>query len=162
MESGQHVPEAAAAERSPARCQAGTLARVISPPLLHDVHCVFRPICIHWSWRRRCVLPSILGITLITWLAWLVWPSRSRRIAWVWARRTTRLLCIGWVRGSWTRARVRWRIFVVHVGCRICPYSDNQVEPSAHTGLVAKVKAPKAKSTFFFFSFQIELNMNLG
>lgn len=39
MESGQHVPEAAAAERSPARCQAGTLARVISPPLLHDVHC---------------------------------------------------------------------------------------------------------------------------
>lgn len=42
------------------------------------------------------------------------------------------------------------------------PYSDNQVEPSAHTGLVAKVKAPKAKSTFFFFSFQIELNMNLG
>lgn len=39
MESGQHVPEAAAAERGPACRQAGALARVISPPLLHDVHC---------------------------------------------------------------------------------------------------------------------------
>lgn len=37
--SGQHVPEAAAAERSPARRQAGALARVVPPPLLHDVHC---------------------------------------------------------------------------------------------------------------------------
>lgn len=31
------------------------------------------------------------------------------------------------------------------------PYLDTQDEPSAHTGLAAKVKAPKAKSTFFFF-----------
>lgn len=30
------------------------------------------------------------------------------------------------------------------------PYLENQVEPLSHTGLVAKVKALRAKSTFFF------------
>lgn len=92
--------------------------------------CVFRPICIHWSWRRRCILPSILGITLITRLAWRwrVRPGGSGRIAGVWAGSTARLLGIGWVRGGWAWAGVRWRIFVVHVGCRICPAEGKQTE----------------------------------
>lgn len=122
--SGQHVPEAAAAERGPARRQAGALARVVPPPLLHDVHCIFRPICIHRSWRWRCVLPSILGISLVAWLARLVGPGGSRGVAGVRAGRAPRLLCIGWVRGSWARAGVRWRIIVAHVGCRICPAKE--------------------------------------
>lgn len=120
--SGQHVPEAAAAERGPARRQAGAVARVVPPPLLHDVHCVFRPICVHGSWRWwRCILPSILGISLVAWLAWLVGPGGIARVG---ARRAPRLLCIGWVRGSGARAGVRWRIIVAHVGGRICPAKE--------------------------------------
>lgn len=129
--SGQHVPEAAAAERSPARRQAGALARVVPPPLLHDVHCVFRPICVHRSWRRRCILPSILRITLIAWLAWWVRSRGSGWIARVGARRATWLWCIGWVRGRRAWARVRWRIFVVHLGCRICPAAPPRPAPAA-------------------------------
>lgn len=66
-------------------------------------------------------MPSILRITLITWLTWLIRPCRSRRIARIGARRTTWLLYVGWVRGGRSRAGVRWRIFVVHFGRRICP-----------------------------------------
>lgn len=40
--SGQHVPEAAAAQRGPARRQAGAVTRVVPPPLLHHVHCGHR------------------------------------------------------------------------------------------------------------------------
>lgn len=103
-------------------CEANRCPNVT--PWLLGHTCVFRPICVHRSWRWRCVLPSILGVSLVAWLARLVGPGGSRGVAGVRARRAPRLLCIGRVRGSRARAGVRWRIIVAHVGCGICPAKE--------------------------------------
>lgn len=121
--SGQHVPKAAAAQCSPTCRQAGTFTCVVPSPLFHNVDCILRSICIDWSWRRRCILPSVRWIALVAWFGWCIWPCRPYWVARIRAR--TRwsdwLLGIWWIWGSWARARIRRRMFVVHVGCQAFP-----------------------------------------
>lgn len=109
--SGEHVPEAAATEGSPAGCEAGGWAHVIPSLVFHHIHCGFRRLL-------RSALPAILWVPLIRVpLGRRVGSShRSRRVGlrphwWLWIR---------WVRGRRTGARIRWRVPLVHQGTAVC------------------------------------------
>lgn len=104
--SGEHVPEAAAAEGRPAGCEAGGGAQVIPPLVFHHIHCGFRRLL-------RSALPAVLGVALVgvplrRW--WVGPPRRSWRVD----LRPHGLLWIRWVRGRRTRAWIRRRIPWVH------------------------------------------------
>lgn len=105
--SGEHVPEAAATQSSPAGCEAGGWAQVVSSLVFHHIHCGLRRLL-------RSTLPAVLWVSLIgvplRW--WVGVPLRrwgSHRPHWPhW------LLWIRWVWGCWPGARIRWRVLWVH------------------------------------------------
>lgn len=116
----QHIPQTAATQSCPAGCQA-CVSCVISSPVLHHIHCIFRSFPIHRSWRwptlpilrlsrvslirrlsRGRIRPSgahgTSGTHGVTWIGLLhvhwvtLWRITLRRVTlWRWA--------LGWI--SW-------------------------------------------------------------
>lgn len=105
----QHVPETAATQSCPAGCQA-CVSCVVSSPVLHHIHCVFRSFSIHRP-RRGSPLPAILWLArsrvpLIRRLSW----SRIRTSRAHWSGRVVRVTWIRRVTLRWCLDRVSWSI----------------------------------------------------
>lgn len=105
--SGEHIPETAATEGSPAGCEAGRWAQVIPSLVFHHIHCAFRRLL-------RSARPAVLWVSLVRvpLRRWVGSPHRSWRVA----LRPHRLLWIRWVRSRRTGPWIRWRVPLVHQG----------------------------------------------
>lgn len=101
----QHVPETAATQSCPAGCQA-CVSCVVSSPVLHHIHCVFRSFPIHRP-RRGSPLPAILWLSRVPLIRRLSW-SRIRTTRAHWSGRIVRVTWIRRVTLRWCLDRVSW------------------------------------------------------
>lgn len=140
--SGEHVPETAATESSPAGCEAGGWSQLISSLVFYHIHCGFRRLL-------RSTLPAVLWVSLVgvPLRRWVGSPHRSWT-HWLW--------WIRWVWGRWTRARIWWRIPLVHRGPVKCTLDLSSFECCTGFYIYAQTSCGHLPSQFPNLPFTVQ------